>query len=40
MNLLHSNDTLGKYPDSWYAATAKHLDPFPILKGAKNMMYV
>ena len=36
MNLLHSNDTLGKYPDSWYAATAKHLDPFPILKGAKK----
>ena len=36
MNLLHSNDNLGKYPESWYAATAKHLDPFPILKGSKK----
>ena len=33
MNLLHENDRLGKYPDSWYAATANELAPFPSLKG-------
>jgi len=34
MNLLHANDTLGAYPNSWYAATAQILPPFPCLKGA------
>ncbi|MCO4825765.1 MAG: FAD-binding oxidoreductase [Amylibacter sp.] len=34
MNLLYSNDKRGQYPDSWYAATATPLDPFPKLKGA------
>ncbi len=33
MNLLFSNDKRGQYPDSWYAATATPLDPFPTLKG-------
>jgi len=33
MNLLYSNDKRGQYPDSWYAATASFLDPFPKLKG-------
>lgn len=33
MNLLFSNDKRGTYPDSWYAATATPLDPFPELKG-------
>lgn len=33
MNLLYSNDKTGHYPDSWYAATAKPLAPFPALKG-------
>ncbi len=33
MNLLFSNDKKGQYPDSWYAATANTLDPFPKLKG-------
>ena len=33
MNLLFSNDKRGKYPDSWYAATATPLNPFPALKG-------
>lgn len=33
MNLLHENDTVGKYPNSWYAATANELAPFPSLKG-------
>lgn len=32
-NLLHSNDALGAYPDSWYAATANALDPFARLQG-------
>ncbi|SFE46391.1 gamma-glutamylputrescine oxidase [Sulfitobacter brevis] len=33
MNLLYANDQHGKYPDSWYAATATPLAPFPALKG-------
>ena len=31
MNLLHANDRAGQYPESWYAATAKPLPPFPDL---------
>ena len=34
MNLLHANDRRGEYPASWYAATARSLAPFPMLKGA------
>ena len=33
MNLLFSNDRRGSYPESWYAATASDLAPFPVLKG-------
>ncbi len=33
MDLLHTNDRLGKYPNSWYAATANTSAPFPSLKG-------
>jgi len=33
MNLLYANDQRGAYPESWYAATAKPLDPFPELRG-------
>ncbi|WP_172293982.1 FAD-binding oxidoreductase [Pseudoruegeria sp. HB172150] len=33
MNLLHSNDRPGQYPDSWYAASATPLPPFPPLQG-------
>ncbi len=33
MNLLYANDQKGKYPESWYAATAKPLAPFAPLKG-------
>ena len=33
MNLLYANDRRGAYPESWYAATATPLDPFPSLKG-------
>lgn len=36
MNLLHSNDRRGHYPDSWYAATATPLEAFPSLKGASK----
>ncbi|MBS0123238.1 NAD(P)/FAD-dependent oxidoreductase [Thetidibacter halocola] len=36
MNLLFSNDRRGHYPDSWYAATADDLSPFPPLKGAQR----
>jgi len=36
MNLLHENDRLGQYPDSWYAATANTLPEFPPLKGANQ----
>ena len=34
MNLLHANDKPGAYPESYYAATATQLPPFPVLKGA------
>ncbi|CUH67707.1 Gamma-glutamylputrescine oxidoreductase [Thalassovita gelatinovora] len=33
MNLLYSNDKMGQYPESWYAATSKPLDPLAALKG-------
>ncbi len=33
MNLLDANDRRGTYPDSWYAATAEPLPPFPALRG-------
>ena len=33
MNLLYANDRRGQYPNSWYAATATPLAPFPPLKG-------
>jgi gamma-glutamylputrescine oxidase len=33
LNLLHSNDRPGQYPDSWYLATATPLAPFPALEG-------
>lgn len=33
LNLLHANDRPGQYPNSWYAATATSLDPFPALEG-------
>ena len=33
MNLLYGNDTPGRYPASWYAATAAPLAPFPALQG-------
>lgn len=33
MNLLHSNDRPGQYPESWYAATADPLPPFEPLRG-------
>ncbi|MEP4197503.1 MAG: FAD-binding oxidoreductase [Aliishimia sp.] len=33
MALLYANDRQGQYPDSWYAATADTLAPFPVLKG-------
>ncbi len=32
-NLLHTNDRLGEYPASYYAATRTALDPFPQLIG-------
>ena len=32
MNLLYANDRRGAYPGSWYAATARPLDPFPDLQ--------
>ena len=31
MNLLYTNDKHGEYPNSWYAATAKPLSPYPAL---------
>ncbi|MCL3882361.1 FAD-binding oxidoreductase [Marivita sp. GX14005] len=34
MNLLFSNDKRGRYPDSWYAATAEPIAPFAPLQGA------
>lgn len=33
MNLLHVNDKAGAYPESYYAATATSLAPFPQLRG-------
>ena len=33
MDLLFANDIAGKYPDSWYAATAHELSEFPALRG-------
>ena len=33
MNLLYSNDRQGEYPNSWYAATAMEMKPFPQLRG-------
>ncbi|TDK43143.1 NAD(P)/FAD-dependent oxidoreductase [Antarcticimicrobium luteum] len=33
LNLLYSNDKTGVYPNSWYAATAHDLPPFPALEG-------
>jgi gamma-glutamylputrescine oxidase len=33
MNLLLANDRAGQYPDSWYAASATPLAPFPTLEG-------
>ena len=33
MNLLHSNDRRGQYPQSWYAATVDAMAPFDPLKG-------
>ena len=33
---LYSNDQPGKYPKSWYAATANALPPFPQLKGEQQ----
>ncbi|GAA6179135.1 FAD-binding oxidoreductase [Shimia sp. NS0008-38b] len=32
MDLLYTNDCKGEYPDSWYAATAEPLPPFPTLQ--------
>ncbi|MCL4124841.1 UNVERIFIED_CONTAM: hypothetical protein GTU68_031335 [Idotea baltica] len=34
MDLLTANDRAGEYPQSYYAATATPLDPFPAAKGA------
>lgn len=36
MNLLHVNDQAGKYPASYYAATAAPLAPFPVQKGERR----
>ena len=36
MNLLHANDKPGAYPQSYYAATATQLPPFPVLKGGQR----
>ena len=33
LNLLHSNDRFGEYPDSWYAATTEFLPEQPALEG-------
>lgn len=33
MNLLFANDRRAEYPQSWYAATATRLAPFPRLEG-------
>ena len=34
MDILTSNDRVGEYPSSWYAATAEGPAPFPAAKGA------
>lgn len=36
LNLLHSNDRAGKYPPSWYSATAEALPDFAPLKGDRK----
>lgn len=36
MDLLTANDAAGEYPNSYYAATAKPLAPFPALHGAET----
>ncbi len=36
VNLLFSNDTRGRYPESWYAATADLPAPRPTLAGAER----
>jgi gamma-glutamylputrescine oxidase len=36
MDLLTANDAAGRYPQSWYAATAAPLAPFPALKGDRS----
>ncbi|SLN68052.1 Gamma-glutamylputrescine oxidoreductase [Roseivivax jejudonensis] len=33
MDLIYANDAAGAYPESWYAATAQELAPFPALEG-------
>jgi gamma-glutamylputrescine oxidase len=33
MSLLYANDRAGEWPDSWYAATAAPIAPFPPLQG-------
>jgi len=33
MDILTANDTVGRYPESWYAATAAQLDQQPAAKG-------
>lgn len=37
MNLLHANDQSGRYPDSWYAASADKLPPFARLQGSHSV---
>lgn len=36
MNVLYANDDQGKYPPSYYHATARELEPFPTLEGDIN----
>ena len=36
MNLLFANDRPGRYPESWYAATAHTIDPFAPLRGQEK----
>lgn len=36
MNLLYANDTAGRYPPSWYAATADPLSLFEPLRGSQK----
>lgn len=36
MNLLYANDQAGKYPNSWYAATATPHTPYGPLKGTQQ----